>query len=62
MPIASPTLALFPLRTVLVPGATLGLRVFEPRYLDLVRECGHSGEGFGVCLILQGREAGRDGV
>ncbi|MFL6593604.1 MAG: LON peptidase substrate-binding domain-containing protein [Luteimonas sp.] len=58
MPTASSTLALFPLRTVLVPGASLGLRVFEPRYLDLVRDCGHSGEGFGVCLIIDGEEAG----
>ena len=38
MPLAASTLALFPLRTVLVPGGALGLRVFEPRYLDLVRE------------------------
>ncbi len=58
MPTASSTLALFPLRTVLVPGAALGLRVFEPRYLDLVRDCGHSGEGFGICLIIDGEEAG----
>jgi Lon protease-like protein len=52
------SLPLFPLKTVLVPGATLGLRVFEPRYLDLVRECGHDGRGFGICLILEGEEAG----
>lgn len=48
------SLPLFPLHTVLLPGATLALRVFEPRYLDLVRECGRSGNGFGVCLILSG--------
>jgi len=58
MPLAASTLALFPLRTVLVPGGALGLRVFEPRYLDLVRDCGRSGDGFGVCLILEGQEAG----
>ena len=52
------TLPLFPLATVLLPGASLGLRVFEARYLDLVRECGRSGRGFGVSLILEGREAG----
>jgi Lon protease-like protein len=51
-------LPLFPLHTVLVPGAALGLRVFEPRYLDLVRECGRRGSGFGVCLIAEGEEAG----
>lgn len=52
------SLPLFPLRTVLVPGAALGLRVFEPRYLDLVRECGRRGSGFGICLILDGEEVG----
>jgi len=52
------TLPLFPLHTVLVPGAALDLRVFEPRYLDLVRECGRSGTGFGICLIGDGSEVG----
>lgn len=52
------TLPLFPLHTVLLPGAALQLRVFERRYLDLVRDCGRSGGGFGVCLILEGSEAG----
>jgi len=51
-------LPLFPLHTVLLPGAALSLRIFERRYLDLVRDCGRSGRGFGVCLILQGEEAG----
>lgn len=49
---------LFPLNTVLFPGGVLNLRVFERRYLDLVRDCSRNGAGFGVCLILQGREAG----
>ena len=52
------SLPLFPLHAVLVPGAALGLRVFEPRYLDLVRDCGRSGSGFGISLILEGQEAG----
>ena len=51
-------LGLFPLHAVLVPGAAMGLRVFEPRYLDLVGECGRHGRGFGVCLILEGEEVG----
>lgn len=46
------SLSLFPLPTVLVPGASLGLRVFEPRYLDLVRDCGRNQCGFGVCLLV----------
>lgn len=49
---------LFPLATVLFPAGQLSLRIFEPRYLDLVRECTRHDTGFGVCLILQGREVG----
>ena len=55
---ASTPLHLFPLGSVLLPGAALSLRVFEARYLDLVRECGRAGSGFGVCLILDGAEVG----
>ncbi|MCE5233215.1 MAG: LON peptidase substrate-binding domain-containing protein [Xanthomonadaceae bacterium] len=43
---------------VLFPGGPLQLRIFEPRYLDMVRECARAGQGFGVCLILQGGEVG----
>ncbi|AAM38278.1 Uncharacterized protein like N-terminal domain of Lon protease [Xanthomonas citri subsp. citri Aw12879] len=52
------TLPLFPLHSVLLPGAAMGLRVFERRYLDLVRESGRTGSSFGVCLILDGAEVG----
>lgn len=52
------SLPLFPLQTVLLPGAALGLRLFERRYLDMVRDCGRSGSGFGVCMILEDNEAG----
>ncbi len=53
------SLPLFPLHCVLVPGAQLQLRIFEPRYLDLVRACCRDGSGFGVCLILDGEEVGK---
>ena len=45
---------LFPLDTVLVPGGVLPLRIFEPRYLDMVRECARDDRPFGVCLLLPG--------
>lgn len=51
-------LPLFPLGTVLYPGGQLPLRIFEQRYLDMVRECARKGTPFGVCLILSGTEAG----
>jgi Lon protease-like protein len=44
-------LPLFPLQTVLFPGGPLSLRIFEPRYLDLVRDCTSSDNEFGVCLV-----------
>jgi len=55
-------LRLFPLNTVLFPGAVLNLHVFEPRYRKLVSECLESGEDFGVCLIRDGDEAGDPNV
>ncbi len=52
------TLPLFPLHTVLFPGGPLGLRIFEPRYLDLVRRCLRETSDFGVVLLTEGSEAG----
>jgi Lon protease-like protein len=53
------TIPIFPLGTVLFPGGPLTLRIFEQRYLDLVRDCTRDGAGFGVCLIVDGAEAGQ---
>lgn len=50
---------LFPLHSVLFPGGVLPLRVFEPRYLDMVSDCLKQEMGFGVCLIRDGSEVGR---
>jgi uncharacterized protein len=51
-------LPLFPLNTVLFPGGPLPLRIFEPRYVDMVRKCMREGAPFGVLLIRAGQEAG----
>ena len=56
------SLPLFPLHTTLVPGAAVGLRVFERRYLDMLRDSSRDGSGFGLCLILQGDEVGAPAV
>jgi len=53
----STEIPLFPLRTVLFPGGNLPLRIFEQRYLSLIRECARNDSGFGVCLIMEGEEA-----
>lgn len=54
------TIPLFPLDTVVYPGGRLSLRIFEPRYLDMVRDCARQGEGFGVVYSRAG-ESGRGG-
>ncbi len=53
------TLPVFPLGSVLYPGGLLPLRIFEPRYLAMVRECLREQRGFAVCLISEGRETGQ---
>lgn len=55
---ATQELPLFPLQAVLFPGGPLPLRIFEPRYVDLVGRCLRSQTGFGVVLILEGGEVG----
>lgn len=49
---------LFPLKTVLLPANTLGLKIFEPRYLDMIANCMRENSLFGVVLIHRGEEAG----
>lgn len=47
---------LFPLGTVLFPGGTLPLQIFEVRYLDMVRRCQREGTPFGVVCLTKGSE------
>ena len=50
---------MFPLGSVIFPESLFTLRVFEPRYLELVKDCIETG-GFGVCLIAKGHEVGEE--
>jgi Lon protease-like protein len=51
---------LFPLDMVLFPGGKAQLRIFEPRYLDMVRDCMRHEVGFGVVLIKEGEQVLQD--
>jgi Lon protease-like protein len=51
-------MAMFPLESAVLPNQDLPLRIFEPRYVALVRHCVDSGDPFGVVLISRGREVG----
>lgn len=55
MPSALP---LFPLNAVLFPGGPLKLRIFEPRYVDMIGRCMREGLSFGVAMIVEGVEVG----
>ncbi|WP_370679587.1 LON peptidase substrate-binding domain-containing protein [Comamonas sp. GB3 AK4-5] len=58
-PLTLTSLPLFPLNTVLFPGGQLPLRVFELRYLDMVRKCHQAGSPFGVVALTGGDEVRR---
>jgi len=49
---------LFPLNSVIFPGGVLPLRIFESRYLDMVKECSRNQSEFIICLIKDGSEVG----
>jgi hypothetical protein len=53
---------LFPLSSVLLPGGRLSLKIFEQRYLDLVRSCLKQDSGFGLICITEGAEVAQPGV
>ncbi len=53
-------IALFPLNTVLFPGGLLPLRIFEPRYVDMIGRCMRANEVFGVVLIDGGGDTQRE--
>ena len=54
--------ALFPLSVVLFPQGVLPLRVFEARYMDMVRDCMRDETSFGVCLMADGKTPSTDTV
>ena len=53
---------IFPLNTVLFPGGTLPLKIFEQRYMEMTKACIRDEQPFGICLIKEGREVGTPAV
>lgn len=50
---------MFPLQVAMLPGEELPLRIFEPRYTAMVKDClAMDDPAFGVVLIEAGREVG----
>ena len=53
---------IFPLGTVLFPGGTLAVKIFEQRYVEMTKVCLRDSRPFGVCLIKEGHEVGTPAV
>ena len=58
----SSRLPLFPLNTLVFPGGRLPLKVFEQRYLDMVKQAIADNTPFGICAIREGTETGTPAV
>lgn len=56
------TLPLFPLNTLVFPGGRLPLRIFEQRYLDMIKQAIADSTPFGICAIREGAEVGAPAV
>jgi len=52
------TLPLFPLNTVVFPGGRLPLRIFEQRYLDMIKQAIANDMPFGICAPAWGTPVG----
>jgi Lon protease-like protein len=58
----STALPLFPLNTVVFPGGRLPLKIFEQRYLEMVKQAIAGNTPFGICAIREGAETGTPAV
>lgn len=55
-------LPIFPLNSVLFPGGSMALKIFEPRYMDMAKGCLKQNLPFGIVLIREGEEVGSPAV
>jgi len=55
-------LPLFPLNTVVFPGGRLPLKIFEQRYLEMIKQAIAADSPFGICAIREGTETGTPAV
>jgi Lon protease-like protein len=55
------SLPLFPLHSVMCPGGLMRLRIFEPRYLDMVKSCLRNKTSFGIVAVFPEKTTKQDG-
>lgn len=51
-------LPLFPLNAHVLPGGRLPLRIFEPRYVRMVKQSFDRTHGFGMCMVAESEQPG----
>jgi Lon protease-like protein len=56
IPFERQRIPIFPLNTVLFPGKSMPLQIFEPRYKTMIEYCINTESHFGIVLIKSGRE------
>ena len=52
MSFTTKSMAMFPLGVFLLPGEEIPLRIFEPRYKQLINECEENGNTFGIPYVI----------
>ena len=55
------SLPLFPLNSVICPGGLIPLRIFEARYLDMVKNCLRNKTSFAIVAVMPEEEAKLEG-
>lgn len=58
----SRTIPLFPLGTVLFPDGVIALKIFEARYLDMIKQCLREKTEFGVVSVIENSDASEEAV
>ena len=59
-PLTASWIPLFPLGTTLFPGGVIALKIFEARYLDMMKRCLREDSPFGVVSILDNKPIDSD--
>jgi Lon protease-like protein len=55
------TIPLFPLSQTLYPAGALDLKIFEVRYLDMIKDCIANSTTFGIVTLDEGKEIAEPG-
>ena len=58
--VVSRQIPLFPLGTVLFPDGVIALKIFEARYLDMIKRCLREKTEFGVISIIKGIDSAEE--